>query len=306
MNAADPMFDPMRRCPAIPRPDAPRWLLKLTTMVRPTPFEPRRRNAAAISIGVGVSITTLGLLFLGPVGAFVSTMLLTASGLSIAPLSAMANRFVLSRHGDRVDGMPITGAGWSLLRDTAVRFEAAKRMIDQVPTGFDWEEIWPDVNVLLWETAKHAAKVSALDAELEQLRWAEPGTPQGAYRDALQRRRDDEYRIMQDAQWEAYSLQRSAGNTAAAAKVALLHVGSVSALERVIPSTEAIRSRIALADARARLALLTEVWAELDPQHTVVAAAIDAEAVEAVERRALSSGAGPAEQPPEKQERGSS
>ena len=288
VNAAASMVDPTRQCPPIPRPDAPRWILRLTSFGRSSPFERSGPTSAGIAAGSVISFGAIALLFLGPAGALLSAALLTTAGLAMAPLTSIRNRLVVSHHGDRIDDMAITGAAWSLLRDTAIRFEDAKRMIDQVPTGFDWEEIWPDVNVLLWDTAKHAAKVASLDAELEEVKWAEPGTPQGAYRDALQRRRDDEYRIMQDAQWEAYSLQREAGNAAAAAKMALLHVGSVAALERVIPSTEAIRSRIALAEARARLSLLTEVWAELDPQHTVTAAAIEAQAAErAIEAQAI-------------------
>lgn len=218
-----------------------------------------------------MSVLTLGsAAFLGAPGAIGSFVVLTGAAIAMAPLARAGRNRVVTSIGDEVDGQPITGEAWSLLRDCAVRFEDAKRMIDDVPTGFDWEEIWPDINVLLWETAKHAGRVSALDRELAELRWSAEGTPQAAYREALQRTRDDEYDVMRVAQWEAYSLQREAGNAAAAAKLALMHVGSVDALERVVPSTASITAHIRLAEARARLQMLTEVWAELDPQHRVL------------------------------------
>ena len=69
---------------------------------------------------------------------------------------------------------------------------------------------------------------------------------------------------MKEAQRDAEDLASVAGNAAAAAKLALLRTGSLAALEVVAPSQRAIVARDALADVRARLQMLADVWAQLD------------------------------------------
>lgn len=295
---AVPIVDPARQCPPIPRPGTPSWLLALAMIGRPTRMASRRRPAVTVTTSALIAVAAIVPAFTGYPGGLVSTIGLTTGALLLGVVGRLGRRHLVADYGDKIDGVAITGEAWALLRDTALRFDDARRMIDQVPTGLDWEEIWPDVNALLWDAAERAAKVAALDAELDEVKWAEPGTPQGAYRDALLRRRDDEYQIMRAAQWEAYTLQREAGNAAAAAKIALMHVGSVAALERVVPSTVSLRARIHLAEARAKLALLTEAWAELDPQHAVLEARIDAASGALNQGRPPGPADGPAELPP--------
>ena len=162
------------------------------------------------------------------------------------------------------EGVRIEGEGLTILEDINHRFDYARRLVGQVPTGIEWASVKHDVAEVIWDAAGHAARVSALDVELRDMAYAEPGTPQGALKRTLEERRAEHWQILRDEQREADDLARQAGNAAAAAKVALARTGSIHALEIAAPSPKAAMARRSLAEVRARLALLADVWAELD------------------------------------------
>jgi len=145
------------------------------------------------------------------------------------------------------------------------RFAYAHEQVKRIPTGIDWAEVAEHVDVLLWEAATDAAHLSSLDAELYELRYAEPGTPQAAFARQLGERRQEYDELLLGIQQEAEDLARRAGNAAAAAHLALVRTGDLRRLEVVIPSLEAIKAQDALARAKDRLDLLAAGWAELDP-----------------------------------------
>jgi hypothetical protein len=171
----------------------------------------------------------------------------------------------------RYEGVPLNDAVLDLLEDVQGRFDYAKRNVAEVPTGIDWRDIAPHVQVLMWEAAGHGARVTGLDKELFDLRYAEPGTPQAVMKDRLAERRAEHWQSVLDTQREAESLARVAGNAAAAAKVALARTGSLRALEVVAPSGREIAARNALDEARARLSMLADAWAELDESGDLLA-----------------------------------
>jgi hypothetical protein len=171
---------------------------------------------------------------------------------------------VVAAYSPSFEGVPIEGRSLELLADIQNRFEWAHKMFDQVPSGIRWGDVNRDVAVLLWEAAEHAAKVSALEVELAPLAWADPGTPQLALLHELTRLRDEHNVFLLDIQREADALAREATNAATAAKIALSRTGSIFDLKLVLPTGAGIAARGTLHAARARLALLAEVWSELD------------------------------------------
>lgn len=177
----------------------------------------------------------------------------------------------------RYEGVSIDGEALSLLCDIEGRFEYAHRLIDEVPAGMDWRDVQPHSEQLLWEAAGHAARVSALDVEIGEFRYAASGTPQMALKKALAERRSEHWDSMRRIQTEADSLARAAGNAAAAAKIALARTGSLHALEVVAPSARSILAFDALSEARARLQLLADVWAELDESTLILQEKLDHE-----------------------------
>ena len=177
----------------------------------------------------------------------------------------------------RYEGVSIDGEALTLLADIQGRFDYAHRLIDDVPTGMDWSEIHPHSEQLTWEAAGHAARVSALDVEMSNFRYAASGTPQMALKKALEDRRGEHWDAMRRIQTEADSLARAAGNAAAAAKIALARTGSLRALEVVAPSGRSILAFDALSEARARLQLLADVWTELDESTALLQEKIAAE-----------------------------
>jgi hypothetical protein len=164
----------------------------------------------------------------------------------------------------RYKGVPLSDTALDMLEDVQARFDYAHRLIDEVPTGIDWHEVSEDVAVLMWECVEHGARVSALDAELEDMKYSAANTPQAALQKQLADRRQEHWQMLLHNQREADTLARAAGNAAAAAKVALTRTGSLRALEVAAPTGRGILARSALAEARARLALLADVWTELD------------------------------------------
>ena len=175
-------------------------------------------------------------------------------------------------------GVPITGDGFRALEEVWGRFDFARRLFAKVPAGIGWFEVEPHVRELLWEAAGHAAKVSALDTEIADLRYAARGSPQAALARSLAERREEHIQFLRDIDSEGEQLAAAAGNAAAAAEIALARTGSLAALDVVAPTGPTILARQGLADARARLALLADVWAELDESTSILRERIAAEA----------------------------
>ncbi len=174
-------------------------------------------------------------------------------------------------------GVPIRGDSFDLLADIQSRFRWAERMFGQVPAGIRWDEVDESVAELMWEAAEFAAKVSAVDVELSNLNYAAPGSPQDALRVELQGRRDHLWSRLLEIQREADDLAREASNAAAAARIALARTGSVFDLEMLAPSAANLVASGTLAAARARLALLAEVWSELDETGAIADARFEAQ-----------------------------
>jgi hypothetical protein len=234
------------------KPGAPRWVdvvARLTQQSSPSAID------AGFVLGVA-SIVIVWALALSIIDASLTFWFLGIVGVVGALATVKAARLTARPRDD--------GEAGELLTDIDQRFAYAERKIGEVPTGIVWRDVERDVRVVLWECATHASAVAELDAELVDLRWAEPGTPQGALRHAVEDRRTEHLDVMRTFQRDADQLARLAGNAAAAAKVALRSTGSLKALEVVTPSIEALAARSALDDAKARLAMLADVWASLD------------------------------------------
>jgi hypothetical protein len=257
-----------RRSPRpIVRPGAPSW----AGAVAGTGSDPDALPWLLLFVAVMVAGGLLGVAFflhhlvaLGAVALFGPMAVPIEEGLRL-------RGDVVGPPGYRYEGVSLNDAVLDLLEDVQGRFDYAKRNVAEVPTGIDWRDIGPHVQVLLWEAAGHGARVTGLDKELSDLRYAEPGTPQAVMRDRLAERRAEHWQSILDVQREAESLARVAGNAAAAAKVALARTGSLKALEVVAPSGREIAARSALDDARARLSMLADAWTELDDSGDLLA-----------------------------------
>ena len=218
-------------------------------------------QVGSVVFGSGLLLGAAALTFAGiPVGPL----------LFIGPVGAIAAAVSRHRHDVfappfwRHKGVPMEGPALDMVEDVQQRFEYAQRLVGQVPTGIDWADIEGDVAVLLWDSVEQAAAVSVLDKEIHELRYADHSSPQGLLVDELKGRRQEHWQMLEAAQREAETLARAAGNAAAAAKVALARTGSLRALEIVAPSGRVLAARGALAEARARLSVLTDAWIELD------------------------------------------
>lgn len=240
---------------------------------------------SAVSLALAISVFAIplagGLLF-GPVAAVV---LVAAAVVAVVQLIRMGLRDVVGGPQWTFRGRPIDGQGFQLLEDIDARFAYAETHVRTLPTGIVWKEVEADVRALLWEAAEHGAELTALDVEIHEMRYAQAGTPQAALKSSLEDRRKAHWDIMRGIQWEAELLARTAGNAVAAARLALARTGSLAALRHITPSRQAIVAAGALAEARSRLELLAEVWAELDES-----GAIAAERLEADRRGELGSG----------------
>ena len=255
---------PPPRIEPILRPGASPWLAALA----PTNDGISNRGAVAL-LGASVSLlVALGLLVVPGPGRIVGIVLVGAWVLATTVLGSLAiqatKRDLVAAPAYQYRGVAIEGPALDVLADIQRRFRWAEKMFGQVPTGIRWDEVDEQVDVLLWEAAGHAAKVSAIDVELSGLGYAADGSPQAALRRRLQRERRQLWQRLEDTQYEADDLAREASNTAAAARMALARSGSVLDLEVHTPSGADLVARGTLAAARARLALLAEVWAELD------------------------------------------
>lgn len=251
----------------IVRPGTPPWVAVFVA--------PHSGSAAA-----PWNLSALGLMMAGVVpGMALGLAGLPAVGfpLIFAPFVAMIaahlryRRHAVCAPAYEYEGIALNAATLDMLEDIQGRFDFAHRLVNEVPTGIDWSELDSHVDALMWECAGHAARVTALDAEVHELRYAASGTPQAALLAKLMERRREHWTMLVDTQHEADSLAREAGNAAAAAKVALARTGSVRALEIVSPSPRALVAKGALAEARLRLSMLTEAWAELDESGELLA-----------------------------------
>jgi hypothetical protein len=251
------------------RPGAPRIYRALSSST------PSAGSAGVVlSAMVGLLFASIGVGLVSPVAA-IALIVLAVGG--VAAGMVRAARHVVAGPSWTFEGRPIDGQGFQLLADIDSRFAYAESNIEKLPTGISWSEVGEDVRALLWEAAEHGAALTALDAEIHELRYAEPGTPQAALQHSLEAQRTAHWGVMRGIQWEAESLARVAGNAVAAAHVALARTGSLAALEQITPSRRAVVAAGALAEARSRLELLAGVWAELDESGTLVAEKLDAE-----------------------------
>ena len=258
--------EPGRALPGLSRPivkpGSPWWAPALAS--------PNTFSGAALA-GAGVSAIAI-LLVVG--GAVMLAFPAPAPFLGLAILAALlvggvlgnraASGMVVRPENPMVGGVALRGHGLELLADIQARFDYAQRLVGEIPTGIAWSEISDNVAVLLWDAAQHAGRVSALDGEIFELRYAAPGTPQAAYKDSLQQRRTEHEQAMVATQWEAEDLARHAGNAAAAARLALARTGDRALLEVVAPSGRVLLARDALGQVKERLAMLSDVWSELD------------------------------------------
>ncbi|HEX7168242.1 MAG TPA: hypothetical protein VF230_14780 [Acidimicrobiales bacterium] len=256
---------------AIAKPGTPEWAVALTA-----PTRPHKKHAKWLASGLAGFLGALApaayLWSQGTAASIVAGLAVAAA--PVVAYGAIARRYyesIVTFPAPSLRGVRIRGEGAALLDDIAVRFEYAERLVDEVPTGIDWDEVDEDAKAILWDATEHAARVSALDAELADLHYAEAGTPQAALKRQLEERRGEHLQVLLAHQLEADSLARAAGNALAAAKVALARTGNLAALEVVAPARRAMVARGVLAEARARLAMLADVWAELDESTDLVA-----------------------------------
>ena len=248
----------------IVRPGAPRFYADLS-------LEGHASGTTALLTLPFLAVLLIGGIGIGLVSPPAAVAFIGATIALFMAFYARARRDVVASPDWRCDGKKIDGAGFQLLADIDSRFAYAEQHIEELPTGISWPEVAGDVRALLWEAAQHAAAVTELDHETTDLRYADPGTPQAALKHRVDERRAAHWDVLRGIQWEAETLARVAGNAAAAAQVALLRTGSVTALEQVTPSRRAYVAAGALAEARQRLELLAGVWSELDDTGTIAA-----------------------------------
>jgi len=257
----------------------------LRPIVRPgAPYIVRVWNPSTKSVpGMVLTLVAFVLLFslvirigieLGPVLPIV--LISGAVGLPLAAQRLVA-RDVVNTPKWEIHKQRIDGEAFTLLEDIDARFAYAEANIKRLPTGIAWPEVDADVRALLWEAAEHAAEVTSVDLSIHEMRYAEDGTPQAALLHSLEAQRTAHMDIMRGIQWEAEGLARTAGNAVAASKVALARTGSLAALRQITPSRRAIVAAGALAEARARLELLADVWAEIDESGDLAAERLDAD-----------------------------
>src|SRR5688572_30811219 len=132
-----------------------------------------RRSIAMSSVVLALSALGAWLVAASPDLADLGVVLLVATwggflGSAIAASITLRGATV-SAPNYLYEGVPIQGEARDLLADIQSRFAWAERMFAQVPTGIRWDDVAHQVDVLLWDAAGQAAKVSALDAERNNL-----------------------------------------------------------------------------------------------------------------------------------------
>jgi hypothetical protein len=257
------------------RPGAPWWA---RSFAEPTSLSRDTLPGAALATAALVATALVGIVLAIVFNAvvFMAVASVVATG-GLLTGARRARHHVVVAPNYEYEGVPIEGAALDLLADIQNRFAWAKKMFGQVPSGIRWDEVKDGVAVLLWEAAEHAAKVSALAVELAPFSYAEPGSAQDAQRRQLTRLQSDHQNHLLDIQRDADGLAREASNAATAAKIALSRTGSVWEIPIVSPTGAGLAARGTIAAARARLALLAEVWAELDETGAIAEAKFAAE-----------------------------
>ncbi len=249
-----------RRPAPIFAPGAPVWA---RMMLEPKP------SLASAAVTFGLLGTIAGLTF---IGTGVGIVAMIGGVAAFVTTGFRSQRWVI-----RVDDLSAEAA--ERLIDARNRFAYAKRMLEKVPAGITWEEIRADVDTMLDEAATQARHLTAIDAQLPDLAWADAGTPAAALRATLVVRRVEHQRILFAVQREADALSRKAANAAAAATVALSLTGiDARSLSSVVPSAPVIAASSRLAVVQARLDAVAQAWAQLDPTGTIAAEIVRAEA----------------------------
>lgn len=266
---------PLRR--PIVKPGAPWWAPVLGSPM--TLAGGASAQFAAVSLVLGGGVGGLLVLLAVPWPApllglvmLIGVVTLTALGFRAAP------RYVVSRDAPKVGGVELSGAALDLLGDIENRFDYARRLIGEIPTGIVWSEVASHVDVLLWDAAEHAGRLAELDSEIYELRYAAGGTAQAALKASLGERRVEHEQVMRSVQWEAEDLAKHAGNAAAAARLALARTGDRALLEVVAPSGPVLQAQDALVQAKERLSMLIQVWTELDAGGAALSESIDHDA----------------------------
>lgn len=174
-------------------------------------------------------------------------------------------------------GKPIVGEGLDRLVDISERFAFAKRKVDELPELLEWSEIAGTVEAIRWDAARHAAGLSATEAQWADVKHAPPGTPQEVLKDRLVRRREAEQKILMQYQRTADRLMNKAADAAAAATVAA-ELGYD--LEVAVPSAAATGAVAELDRVIERLDALTDAWRALDASTDLRAAELQVEATD--------------------------
>ena len=262
----------MTPVPPAPTPwSPPAEGLALRPIVRPgAPLVARIDTGRGPSLLTGGSVFVLGGagIVLGPMALLQSSAWFFVGWAVVIGAVALAvrskRRNVVRGPGWLVDGKPLPLAQLQALSAIDSRFAFAERQIRDLPTGLSWADLEPDVDALLWEAAEHANKVGQLDAELARLGPLGSSEAERELRSTLEQWRAQHAAVVDGVRVEAEQLALEAGRAAAAARLALAHTRDLAALHGVVPSRRAMVAAGALADARMRLALLADAWAELD------------------------------------------
>lgn len=163
---------------------------------------------------------------------------------------------------------PIVGVGLDYLVDISNRFAWAKRHIDELPDLVRWREIASGVEAIRHDAARHAAALTASEADWQLVVNAQPGTPQAVLRRRLEEERADRLAILTGYQHTADRLMQHAGNALAAARIAEREGRS---LRITLPSPAATVARHDIEAVIDRLAALAAAWRELDSSGELLA-----------------------------------
>jgi hypothetical protein len=233
----------------------------------------------ALSLGVflgGATLFVAGLALGVPAAVAFVIAALIALAFPIAGSRAF-RRSVVKGPEWQYAGVNLEGEGLALLQDIGARFEYAEGVMDDLPAAMAGVDIREDADTLLWEAAGHAARASEIDRELAGLRYAATGSAASAWREELERTRDERLAALRIIQRRADEVARAAGEAAAAAALARERTGSVYELEMVAPSRAEVSGTRGLDAAKERLRLAAEVWTELDETTAIKRAQLDEE-----------------------------
>lgn len=172
-----PQINPAPRLRTIVKPGTPGWV---TAVVQ----TPSRGDAASVLsqlgiVGGGVGLILfvgVGIAQLGVSSPVAATAAMAAFVVGVLGFGMFWWRVfapnVVSAPSWRYRGVALKGEALRLLEDIDSRFHYAERMVDEVPTGIDWSEVADHVQALMWDSAGHAARITTLDAEIHEMRYA--------------------------------------------------------------------------------------------------------------------------------------